>query len=82
MDLALRVISCLVQTGTPYIEIGGGKDKPLEPYGDSDWAGCQDTRRSTTGYISFFLGSPFNWTSKRSERIVMHTFTAFGGMLP
>jgi hypothetical protein len=30
MDLALRVISCPVQTRTHDIEIGGAKDKPLE----------------------------------------------------
>jgi hypothetical protein len=47
MDPALRVVSYLVQSRTHGIELRGGKYKPLETYVDSDWAGCEDTRRST-----------------------------------
>ena len=34
-------------------------------YSDADWAGCLDTRRSTTGYIFFLSGSPITWRSRR-----------------
>ena len=36
-------------------------------YVDADWGGCQDTRRSTTGYIAFLHGSPISWSSKRQQ---------------
>lgn len=69
MDLALRIVSYLVQTRTHGIELGGAKTKSLETYIDSAWGGCKETRRSTTGYVSFFLGSPINWTSKRQATV-------------
>ena len=37
----------------------------LEGYVDSDFAGCADTRKSTTGWIFFLGGSPISWKSKR-----------------
>ncbi|KIW90700.1 uncharacterized protein Z519_08483 [Cladophialophora bantiana CBS 173.52] len=37
----------------------------LEGYVDSDFAGCVDTRKSTTGWIFFLGGSAISWKSKR-----------------
>jgi hypothetical protein len=38
-------------------------------YTDVDWAGCPDTRRSTSGY-TVFLGDNLNfWSSKRQNII-------------
>ena len=34
-------------------------------YTDTDWAGCPDTRRSTSGYAVFLGGNPVFWSSKR-----------------
>ena len=56
-QLALRVVSYLVHTRKIGITLGGGS-KPLEMYVDADWAGCESTRRSTTGYLAFLYGSP------------------------
>ena len=37
----------------------------LEGYVDSDFAGCPDTRKSTTGWIFLLGGTAISWKSKR-----------------
>lgn len=37
----------------------------LVAYSDADWAGCPDTRRSTSGFCVFFGDSLVSWSSKR-----------------
>jgi hypothetical protein len=53
-----------------------GELQPLEGYTDSDWAGDQDTRRSTSGYV-FNLGSAaVSWSSKRQPTVALSTCEA------
>ena len=39
-------------------------DNQLWGYVDSDWAGCPDTRRSTSGYVLMLNGAAVSWRCK------------------
>jgi hypothetical protein len=36
---------------------------------DSDFAGCEDSRRSTTGWVSILAGGPVSWSSQRQKTV-------------
>lgn len=41
----------------------------LVVYSDADWAGCPDTRKSTSGYAVFLDDDLVSWSSKRQNRV-------------
>ncbi len=50
-------------------------DQPLVPVGfvDADYAGCKDTRRSTSGQVFMMAGAPVSWSSKRQQTVALST---------
>ena len=47
----------------------GGDNDTLVGYSDSDWAGDQVTRRSTSGYVFQFGNSTISWSSRRQATV-------------
>ena len=45
-------------------------------YVDSDWAGCPDSRRSTSGYVLMLNGAAVSWRSKRQSTVALSTAEA------
>ena len=41
----------------------------ITAYSDADWAGCPDTRRSTSGFCVFLGSSLISWSSKRQTTV-------------
>lgn len=50
--------------------------EPLMAYTDADWAGCNDTRRSTTGILIKINSAPVYWTSKRQSLVMLSSAEA------
>nr|GFA65321.1 Gag-Pol polyprotein [Tanacetum cinerariifolium] len=45
----------------------------LTAFADADYAGCQDTRRSTSGYAQFLGGRLVSWSSKKQKSTAIST---------
>ena len=45
-------------------------------FSDADWAGCLDTRRSTTGYVFMLGGAAVSWNSTRQQTVALSSTEA------
>nr|GFA97302.1 retrovirus-related Pol polyprotein from transposon TNT 1-94 [Tanacetum cinerariifolium] len=48
----------------------------LTAFADDDYAGCQDTRRSTSGFAQFLRGRLVSWSSKKQKSTAISTTEA------
>jgi hypothetical protein len=76
LDIVHRILRYL--KGTPGKGLWFAKSGHLEVdgYSDSDWAGCQDDRRSTSGYCVFVGGNLVSWRSKKQTVVSRSTAEA------
>jgi hypothetical protein len=58
------------------LKISSPKELKLNAFVDSDYAGCENTRRSTFGYAIFIGNELFFWKSKLHNSVVLSSFEA------
>jgi histone deacetylase 1/2 len=67
--LVKRILSYLRGSSSYGLHIQRSSALDLMAYSDVDWAGCPDTRRSTSGYAVFLGDSLVSWSSKRQPTV-------------
>lgn len=72
-----RVMKYLVGTTHEGISYIKDSDKNLlEAYCDADYAGDEETRRSTSGYVILYAGGPIAWCSRRQPIVALSSTEA------
>ena len=71
-----RIISYLCGTQSHGICFTESLEKSVIGYCDADYAGCTDTRKSTTGSVFLLHGGPIAWCSRRQSCIATSTTEA------
>ena len=66
----VKYIKGTIDYGLKFCQV---KNFTLHDYSDSDWAGCVDDMRSTSGYCFSFGSAIFSWCSKKQEIIAQST---------
>jgi hypothetical protein len=69
MDAAIRVLRYLKAAPGQGLFYPSTFDFKFKRFCDSDWAGCSDTRRSTTGFCVFLSSSLISWRSKKQHTV-------------
>ncbi|WVZ68266.1 LOW QUALITY PROTEIN: hypothetical protein U9M48_017225 [Paspalum notatum var. saurae] len=62
----LRYVKGTLSTG---LHLGKSSPQSLTAYSDVDWAGCPDSRRSTSRYCVFLGDNLISWSSKRQTTV-------------
>ncbi|XP_078167096.1 protein DA1-related 1-like [Carex rostrata] len=65
MDVVYHILKYLKSASGKGLIFRQNEHMNIEGYCDSDWASCQDVRRSTTGYCMFVGGNLVSWKSKK-----------------
>ena len=71
-----RVLRYLAGTSTYGLSYAASVDSKLVGYTDSDYAGCIDDRKSTSGYAFLFGRNLISWSSKKQPIVVLSSTKA------
>lgn len=70
----LRYLKGTRDTGIQYsASVQGDPASSIQVFSDSDLAGCEVTRRSTTGFVIKLCGAPVGWCSKLQRTVSLST---------
>uniref|UniRef100_A0ACD5W3B3 Uncharacterized protein n=1 Tax=Avena sativa TaxID=4498 RepID=A0ACD5W3B3_AVESA len=69
LALVKRILRYLRGTTAHGLHLHRSSTLDLLAYSDADWAGCPDTRRSTSGYAIFLGDALISWSSKRQPTV-------------
>lgn len=69
MQLVNRVLRYLRGTSHYGLQLFKSSSLDLLAYTDAEWAGCPDTRKSTSGFCVFLGDSLISWSSKRQPTV-------------
>jgi hypothetical protein len=64
-----RILRYIKGTAHLGVQLRAITSPTITAYSDADWAGCPDTRRSTSGYCIFLGSSLISWSSKRQTTV-------------
>lgn len=73
---AKRVVKYLKGTKNMQLVFGLGEGWKLIGYSDADWAGDQESRRSTTGFVFLFGGGAIVWASRKQSCVSLSSMEA------
>jgi hypothetical protein len=69
LAMVKRILRYISGTADHGLHVHRSTTLDLVGYSDADWAGCPDTRRSTSGYAVFLGDSLVSWSSKRQPTV-------------
>ncbi|XP_019107744.2 uncharacterized mitochondrial protein AtMg00810-like [Beta vulgaris subsp. vulgaris] len=76
MQAAKRVLRYLAGALGQGVLLATSSSAILTAYSDSDWAGCPNTRKSTTGFCIFLGDSLVSWKTKKQQVVARSTAEA------
>jgi len=80
LALVKRILLYVKGTLSAGLHIGTRPVDKLVTYSDADWAGCPDSRRSTSGFCVFLGDSLVSWSSKRQTTVSRSSAEAESGI--
>ena len=69
LALVKRILRYLSGMTTHGQHLRRSPELTLVAYSDADWAGCPDTRRSTSGFVVYLGDALVSWSSKRQPTV-------------